>query len=153
MRDLYHVVNALIPAADAFAGTVYTDIINLKNFEHVSFIVQCGAGGTGTATITVEACDDVSASNVSAIPFTYQACVTGDTFGARTKAAETGFTTAAAANKVYKIEVDTDALLASGYGYVRLKSVEVANDPVTGGIIAILTEPRVEKDIFDTAIV
>jgi hypothetical protein len=101
----------------------------------------------------VEACDDVSASHTSAIPFTYQSCVTGDTFGARTKAADTGFMTAAATNKVYKIEVDADALLASGYSYIRLKSVEVANDPVTGGVIAILTESRQEQDIFDTAIV
>lgn len=153
MENLYHVVNALVPVADAFDGTKYTDIINMKNFNHISFIIQCGAGAVGTATITVEASDDVSASNVSAIPFIYQACVTGDTFGARTKCAATGFATTAAANKMYKIDVDAEALNASGYGFIRLKSVEVANDPVTGGIIAILTEPRYEQGVFDTAIV
>jgi hypothetical protein len=153
MRDLYHIVNGLPPVADAFAGTVYSDIINMKNFEHASFIIQCGAGAVGTATITVEACDDVAASNVVAIPFTYQGCVSGDTFGARTKVENTGFTTAAAANKMYKIEVDVDSMIMSGYSYVRVKSVEVVNDPVTGGILVILNESRLEKAIFDTAIV
>jgi len=34
--------------------------------------------------------------------------------------------------------VDAQALAKSGYSYVRLKSVEVIDDPVAGGIIAIL---------------
>lgn len=153
MENLYHVVNALVPVADAFAGTKYTDIINMKNFEHITFIIQGGAEATGTSTITVEACDDVSASNVLAIPFVYQGCITGDTFGARTKATDAGFATAAAANKMYKIDVDAEALVASGYGFIRLKAVEVVNDPVTCSVIAILTEAKYENGVFDTAIV
>ena len=153
MKKLYHVVNALAPVADAFSGTVYTDIINMKDFGHISFIVQTGVGTTGTSTITVEACDDVSASNSSAVAFIYQECTSGDTFGVRTKATTAGFTTTAGSNKMYKIEIDSDALAASGYGYIRLKAVEVVNDPVLGGIIAVLTEPKYERDIFATAIV
>ena len=151
MKKLYHIVSALVPVADAFAGTVYTDIINMQDFGNISFILQGGAGAVGTSTITVEACDDVAASHVSAVPFVYQECISGDTFGARTKASS--FATAAAANKIYKIDVDAEALAASGYGYIRLKAVEVVNDPVTGGVLAILTEPKYAEDIFDTAIV
>lgn len=153
MKNLYHVVNALPPVADAFAGTKYTDIINMKNYEHISFIIQCGVGATGTATVTVEACDDVVPSNTEAIPFVYQECVSGDTFGAITKATTAGFTTSAASNKMYKIDVDAEALASSGYGYIRLKSVEVADDPVLGGVLAILTEAKYEQEIPDTAIV
>ncbi len=153
MRELYHIVNGLPPAADAFTGTVYSDIISMKNFEHISFIIHGGTGATGTSVITVEACDDVSGSNVSALPFVYQECVSGDTFGSITKAATTGFTTTAASNKMHKIDIDADVLAASGYGYIRLKAVESVNDPVTCGILAILTEPRYEQEIFDTAIV
>lgn len=153
MKKMNHVVNALLPVADAFAGTKYTDVINMKDFNHVQFVIQKGAGATGTSTITVEACDNVTPSNVSAVPFKYQVCTTGDTFGVLTAAEATGFATTAGADQLYKIEVDADALAASGYGYIRLKAVEVENDPVLGGVIAILTEPRYGQEVPNTAIV
>lgn len=155
MRQLNHVVNALPPIADAFSGAaVYTDIINMKDWNHCQFIIQRGAAsGAGTATITVEACSDVSASVVVAIPFAYQACVLGDTFSALTKVAATGFLAAAGANGMFKIEVDAEALLASGYSYVRLHSSEVGDFTYVGSVLAILTEGRYEQDIADTAIV
>jgi hypothetical protein len=153
MLELYHIVNALIPSAEAFTGAVQTVPINLKNFEHVSFVIQCGAGAVGTAAVTVEACSDTTPTTTVAIPFVYQECVLGDTFGAIQKAPVAGFTTAAAANKVYKIDVDADVLAASGYGYIRVKSVESAVGAISGGILAILVEPRYEQEIFDSAIV
>jgi hypothetical protein len=153
MYTPYHVVNALPPAADAFAGTVVTDVINLKNWQHVSFLVQCGAGAVGTSTITVEACDDTTPTNMEAIPFIYQECVSGDTFGEVKQAEASGFTTAAAANKMYKIEVDAQALAKSGYSYVRLKSVEVVDDPVVGGVIAVLTGGRYVQEVNDSVLV
>ena len=153
MLELYHIVNALIPSAEAFTGAVQTVPINLKNFEHVSFVIQCGAGAVGTAAVTVEACSDTTPTTLVAIPFVYQECISGDTFGAIQKAPATGFTTAAAANKVYKIDVDADVLAASGYGYIRVKSVESAVGAISGGILAILVEPRYEQEIFDSAIV
>jgi len=149
----YHVVNALVPVADAFAGTKYTTPINMEAFHHVSFIIQTGVGTTGTSTITILASDDISRTHTTAVPFHYQACVSGDTFGATAAAETTGFTTAAGSNKMYKIEVDNQALASTGYGYVILKAVEVAASPVLGGILAILTEPRYGNDVFDTAIV
>ena len=153
MYTPYHVVNALPPAADAFAGTVVTDVINLKNWQHVSFLVQCGAGAVGTSTITVEACDDTTPTNTESIPFTYQECVLNDTLGEVKQAEASGFTTAAAANKMYKIEVDAQALAKSGYSYVRLKSVEVVDDPVVGGVIAVLTGGRYVQEVNDSVLV
>ena len=153
MKKLYHIGNALAPVADVFNGTVYTDIFNMKDQEHVSFIIQKGAGALGTATITVEACDDVAGTNVAAIPFNYQACVSGDTFGAMTKVTATGFATTAGANQMYKIEADVDLLGASGFSYIRLKAVEVVNDPITGGILAVFNEQKFEQEIPGTTIV
>jgi hypothetical protein len=148
MRNLYHVVNALVPNANAFAGTVATSPINMKNWGHCSFIVQCGAGAVGTAKITVEACSDITPTTTVAIPFYYQECVANDTFGAIQKTADnTGFTTSAAANKVYKVEVDNEMLAASGYNYVRLKSVEQTVGAINGGVAAILTEGRFNSEI------
>jgi hypothetical protein len=153
MKSYNHVVKGLDPVADAFSGTVYSDIINMKEHNHIQFLIYKGVGTTGTSTITVEACDDVSGSNVSAVPFKYQACTTGDTFGDLTAATATGFATTAGSSQVYKIEVDADALAASGYGYIRLKAVEVADSPVLGGIIAVLTEPSYGRAVPNTAIV
>lgn len=153
MKRYNHVVNALVPAANAFAGTVYSDVINMKDWNHVQFLIQKAVGAVGTATITVEACDDVVPTNVSAVPFKYQVCTVGDTFGALTEAPVAGFATVAGSNQLYKVEVDADALSTSKYGYIRLKSVEVVVGAVLGGIIAVLTEPRYGREVPDTAIV
>jgi len=154
MDELYHVVNALIPVAGAFTGTVNTVPINLKNYQHVSFLMVCGAGAVGTATITVEACDDAVPTNKTAIPFFYQECVATDIFGAVIKTADaTGFLTSAAANKMYKIEVDDQMLAGTGFGYVRIKSVESTVGAVTGCIVAVLTEGRYQSETVPTALV
>jgi hypothetical protein len=154
MKQLNHIVNALPPVADAFAGTVYSDIINMKNWNHIQFIVQRGAAaGAGTAVLTVEACDDVSGSNVVALPFTYQVCTSGDTFGAITKAAAAGFTAVAGANAMFKVDVDAAEMGSTGYNYIRLKSVEGTDAAYVGNILAVLTEARFEQEIPDSAIV
>ncbi|SNX54875.1 hypothetical protein [Thermoanaerobacterium sp. RBIITD] len=69
------------------------------------------------------------------------------------QAEASGFTTAAAVNKVYKIEVDAQALAKSGYSYVRLKSVEVTDDPEVGGVIALLTGERYVQEVSDSVLV
>jgi hypothetical protein len=126
----------------------------MKNWQHCSFIVQCGIGAVGTAQITVEACDNAIPSNTRAIPFYYQECVNGDTFGPIIKTPDAnGFTTSAASNKVYKVEVDEAMLASTGYGYVRLKSVEQTVGAIAGGVIAILTDGRFESEIPDTVLV
>lgn len=148
-----HLVKGLDPVADAFSGTVYSDIISLAMRHHIEFVIYKGVGATGTSTITIEASDDVSGSNVSAVPFHYQAITTGDTHGALTAATATGFVTSAGSSQLYKICLDSQALAASGYKYVRLKAVESVDSPVLGGILAILSEPRFDESVQATAIV
>jgi hypothetical protein len=153
MRTFNHLVKGLDPVADAFTGTVYSDIVSMKNHNHVQFIIYKGVGATGTSTITVEACDDVSASNSEAVAFHYQAITSGDTHGSLTAATTAGFTTTAGSSQLYKIEVDAEALLSSGYEYIRLKAVEVVDSPVLGGVLINLTEPRYDEAVQTTAIV
>jgi hypothetical protein len=153
MKSFLHFVKGLDPVADAFTGTVYSDIISLKNHNHITFVVYKGVGTTGTSTLTVEACDDVSATTTSAIAFKYRAITTGDTHGAFTSATTSGFTTTAGSSQLYAIEADAQQLATSGYQYVRLKAVESADSPVLGGILAILSEPRDDKPVQATTIV
>lgn len=152
MHKPYHIINALQPAADAFAGTVATEVINLKNWGHVSFVILCGAGGTGTSTITVEACDNETPSKTVAIPFSYQEALSGNAFGPVIQAETAGFTTKPGAGKVYKVEVDAQSLANTGYPFVRLKAVEVVDDPVAGGIVAILTGGRYTQEVFSSGL-
>jgi hypothetical protein len=148
-------VQGLPPVADAFEGTVSSDIINLRDWGHVEFIVVRGVGVTGSSTLTVEACDDVSASNVSALPFRYrESGANTDVFGALTEATSSGFVntvTTTGSNRITVIEVDAEALGASGYGYVRLKTVQSVDSPVLGGILVRLSEPRFSRatDVTD----
>lgn len=132
----------LAPVADAFSGTVASDVINMKNHNRVRFVYMWGVGATGTVTITAEACDDTTPTNTSAVPFYYRVTVAGGTPGTLTAATSSGFTTTAGSNQIIEIEVEASALNASGYGYIRSKSVEVVDSPILGGILVELLEPR-----------
>lgn len=146
-------IKGLDPVADAFDSTVATDIVNMANWKVATFIIYLGVGATGTSTITVEACDDVAASNTSAVPFVYRQILTGDTPGALTKATSAGFATTAGSSKLVVVSVESEALAASGYQYVRLKAVEVVNSPVLGGVLIELSSPRFASEPNATAIV
>lgn len=64
----------IAPVAD-FADTVQsTDVFNASNYKQTNFIIVKGVGATGTSTITVEGCDDVTPTNTTAVPFRYRAC-------------------------------------------------------------------------------
>ena len=147
-----HVAQGLPPVADAFSGTVYSDVFNMKNYKGCTFIVYKGVGVTGTSTITVSACDDAVPSNRTAIPFKYRANTSSDTWGAVTQATAAGFTTTAGSNHIYEIIVDGDELGDTGYGYVELKAVEVVNDPVLGGILWIGHEPNYPQNVPATVL-
>lgn len=146
-------VKGIDPVADALSGTVYSDIVSMRNLRRVLFVVYGGVatGGTGASTFTVEACDDVSASNVSAIPFFSREIATTDVEGAITARASTGYVGTAGSSKITLIEVREDALAASGYGFVRLKAVESVNDPVVTAIV-VIGESKIPGALKPTAI-
>ena len=147
-------VMALAPDADRWNGDPATDIINTKNYGHVTFYIMEGAGGTGTTVLTVEECDDVSASNSTAIAFNYRVTAAGggDTFGALTAATAAGYTTIAGAQKQIIIEIDA-AELSDGFPFVRIQTTEAVDSPCDAAIIAICTKPRYSQAIMPTAIV
>jgi len=130
-----HWVKGIDPIADAFSGTVATDIFEALGHE-VVFIIYKGVGTTGTSTITVLACDDIVPTNTTAVPFRYRTCTTGDTWGDWTAATVTGFATTAGSSQLYEIRVDPADLGATGYGYVKLVAVELVASAVLGGVLA-----------------
>lgn len=136
-----HWVKGIDPIADGFSGTVTTDVFEALGHE-VLFIIYKGVGATGTSTITVLACDDTTPTNTSAVAFRYRTCTTGDTWGNWTAATTTGFTTTAGSSQLYEIRVDPGDLGATGYGYVQLQAVESVDNPVLGGILCGVVNPR-----------
>ena len=146
-----HIAIGLVPDADLYAADPATDIINMEDYSHVTFLLTEGAGGTGTVKLTVEECDDTTPTNSTAIAFKYRVCSSGDTWGALTASAATGYTTTAGANKMVAVEVDA-AELSDGYPFVRLQLTEVVDDPCDAGVVVILSGARYPQAVPTTAI-
>lgn len=150
-----HPVRGLAYSADVFAGTVNTDVVNMKNSHQAEFVINVELGSTGTSVITVEACDDVVPTTTTAVPFYVQKYTgTDDVPGAVTAVAAAGFTlTAAAAAQIYRVVVDAAQLANLGRGYVRMHAVEGVNDPIAGSVMIWLSQARYKDAIPASAIV
>lgn len=153
MKSFLKFAKGLDPVADAFTGTVYSDVVNMKNHNTVTFVIYKGVGATGTSTITVEACDDTTPSNTTAIAFNYRAITSGDTQGTLTAATTSGFTTTAGSSQLYEVIADASALASSGYGYIRLKAVESVDSAVLGGILIVQSDPKINQVVQASTIV
>ena len=149
-------VKGLAPAADRWNTDPATDIVSLALHKKAVFIVHQAGGTTGKATLTVEACDDVSASATTAIPFAYSvggdgSGAGGDATGTLTQATAAGFDTTAGSDRLYIIEVDADTL-PEGKPYLRLVCTEAVDDPVTGAVEIALFGGRYTGQSLDSAI-
>lgn len=138
--DNSHFVNALAPVADAFAGTATSDVIKVDG-NGIEFMVIRGVGATGTSTLTVLACDDVTPTTTAAVPFWYKEITSdpGDTDW--TLATAAGLATTAGSNAMFRIWVPADLIGQNGYNYAQLQAVEVVDSPVIGSILARIVEP------------
>jgi hypothetical protein len=137
---------------DMWNGDPASDVINMTDWRDCVFYIQKGAGAVGTATITVESCDDVTPTTSTAIVFKYRSMTTAtDTWGAWTNATVAGFTTTAAADNAYEIWVQA-AELSGTDKYVRMQCTEVDSTAVDGGMGAILINPRYAEDVNRTVL-
>jgi hypothetical protein len=141
----FRVMQGLPPVADAFAGTVYSDIVRCDGGK-VVFIVQRGVGTTGKSTITVEACSDNSPAETAAVPFRYKTVDASDAEGALTEAAATGYTMTAGSNRIDIIEVDPARLAVEGFAWCRLKAAEVTDADVLAGILILVEKHNIVQD-------
>jgi len=149
------IVNALEPKADRFATKGESDVINMSKYKHITFLIMTGASSSADGVVTVEACDDTTPTNTTAIAFKYRAITSGDTYGDLTAATSSGFAmTASKANSYYIVEVDAADIEAgeAGYKYIRLVVTEDTDDPQTACIVAILSQPRHAYEKLGTVI-
>ena len=147
-----HILNGIWPNADIYESGPITSVgVNMGKYDHATFILSEGAGGTGTTTITVIACTDTSGTSPTAIPFRYRLMGTQDTWGAATAVEATGYATIAGANKMIAIEVDAENLTAAK-PYAAVVLTELADAVCIGSMIIICHEARYSQAIPMTAI-
>lgn len=128
--------------ADFAANDVFSDVVNMKNYGRARFIVHWGVGATGVVKLTVQGCDDVVPTNVTAVPFWYRVNKAG-VAGAITRAtAADGVSNVAGSNQVIEVEVLAEELGALGFQYVRLSVDETTDSPLLGGVLIEQLEPR-----------
>jgi hypothetical protein len=145
-----HIVN-ILPPLDIDAAAETSDVFSMKNYEHATIIIQLGVTGAA-ATVTVEACDDFTPSNTTAIAFNVykQETAAGDVLGARTAVAAAGFATSLSDGVFYVIEVDASELPA---GKPNLRVAFTDPGAATfGSAVAILSGARYAGDQSATAI-
>lgn len=145
----HHIVNGLYPVADAFATSMTTDYVNLKNYRKATFLIHTGVatGGTANGVITVLAASDAAGTGAGAVAFKYRkvaSSTTVDAWGALTDAAAAGVAMTAGSNYLYEVEVTAEDVEGADPGnpFVALKVTEDSNDPVVAGVICILSSPR-----------
>lgn len=157
-----HIVQGIVPAADRFAGGTNSDVVSLKDYNRVTWLIITGAiEDTGISNlVTVDACDDSTPSNTTAVPFyrrSLQWSTSADTWGALTLVSASGYNFTSnntVANAVHLITVTADMLnsAAQGYEYARLTIAETANKTITAAVLCILDEARYPQATPLTAI-
>lgn len=138
LSEKHVILNMLSPAADGFNTGPNSDIVAMRDLESLTFIFSHIGGTTGTGSLIVKACDNVSGTNPTAIAAKYRKKTTGasDTWGAITTLPTTGVTTVAAEDTIYEIYVHaTD--LPKTQDFVFLDTTEVVNDPLLTSCIAL----------------
>jgi len=165
--EINKVVNVVQPQAPsttgAFDGTVNSDIVNMENYNKCTFVMILGATSTGTTAVTVKAGVDNSTC-ATACTFRYRTQISGtggasgttgsDTPSSLSTGVTTFTTTVSTPGGIYIVEVDASDVAAAitAGDHCKLVCTESANTPVSGCVLAVLSEPRYPQAILQTAI-
>lgn len=154
-----HIINGIVPKADAFATSGTTDWINCAGHERIGFLIHTGnaTGGTANGTVTVNCSAAAAGTSTTALPFKYRVCAsstTVDTWGALTDATTSGFSMTAGDNYMYWIELQSDDVNATADGkkFVALTVTESSNDPIDASVSVFLLGARYQQTVPLTAI-
>lgn len=137
-----HFVQALAPDADRWNGNPDSDVLNMAQYEGITFVCELGVGATGTVKFIVKAATNAAGDNSEAFAARYRVKASGDdTYGAVTTLAATGYTTVAGGGQIVLLEVLASDL-PEGKNWVFVNTTEVVNDPCDAGILAVLHSPH-----------
>jgi hypothetical protein len=146
-----HVVSILPPIDIDTASGATSESFNMEGWSHASIIITAGAT-TGASVVTVSENTDASQSDTTAIAFKLakEETALGDTLGALTAVASTGFTMSTNDGIIYVIELDA-ADLSAGYNWVTVHFADPSGS-VIASAVAVLSGGRYAGDQSATAI-
>ena len=146
-----HVVSILPPIDIDTASGATADSFNMEGWSHASIIVTAGAT-TGASVVTVSENTSAAQGDTTAIAFKLakEETALGDTLGALTATASTGFTMSTADGIIYVIELDA-ADLSAGYNWVTVHFADPSGS-VIASAVAVLSGGRYAGDQSATAI-
>ena len=137
-----HIIGGLAPDADRFTGTQNTDVFEVQG-EGAWFLIWYGTNASsGASTLTIEACDDTTPNNTTAVAFMYRVSTTFDTWGDWTQATTAGITVGGSADSMWEIFVPASELASAGYAYVQADLVETTAQAADGMVLAGVVNPR-----------
>lgn len=135
-------------------GAASTDkYVSLKNYNHLTIIIQTGAWAAGTAAVTLTQASAVAGTGAKALSFAnvwhdvatagtlVKTAVVSDTFNLDT------------ANKIYVIEVDAASLdMANGFDCITLSVATPGANADFYGAVYVLSESRYKQATPPTAL-
>lgn len=147
-----HVVSVLPPIDIDTASGATGESFSMENWSHASITITAGAT-TGASVVTVSENTNASQSDTTAIAFKLakEETALGDTLGALTATASTGFTMSTNDGIIYVIELDA-ADLSAGYNWVTVHFGDPSGS-VIASAVAVLSGGRYAGDQSATAIV
>lgn len=130
------------------------DYVSMKNYPHLTIIIQTGAWAAGTAAITLTQSLTVAAGSEKALGFSWQWNDVAAT-GTLVKTAVTANTfTIGVANKLYVIEIDASSLdKANNFDVVTVKGATPGANADLYGAIYILSRSRYKDATPPSAII
>ena len=143
-----HIVNILGPV-DINSAAKTGDAFSMENWSHASIIISFGVCG-GTSAVTLSESTTAAAGTDITFKVAQEVTTLGDTMGALAEVTSETFTTTAAANSFYVIEIDA-ADLSAGYNWVVL-DLAAATGSTIASAIAVLSGGRYSGDQSATAI-
>ena len=146
------IINGLAPSADLFDSDPATDVVSMKHYDRLAFML-IGVATTGTAVVTVEECDNFTPSNSTAIAFSVRKndAFATDTLGADVAVSAAGYTTPTSATFMHIIEVK-GATLTDGFPNVRVVCTEGVDAAVIGTVVCLGSDAKYFGSTLPTAI-
>lgn len=144
LSEVCKIINAG-PPVDTNTAALDGVYVSMKNYKHLTAIIQSGASAGACSTITVEK-DADGAGAGTAIGFKLRVCATGynaaggDTLAAAVSVEATGYGMSTTDNTFYAIELDADEL-GGAHQWVRVRLSDPGASQIAS-ITYILSGPR-----------
>jgi len=145
------VINA-VPAIDTVSAAQTGDYASMKNYRHLTVIINSG-NVVATSAVTLTQATDVAATGEKSLAFTEYFVKAGQVANFTKTTASSTFDIGTTNNSLYVIEVDSSELdIANGFDCVRVNLATPGANAVLVSCVYVLSEPRYADDSMPSVI-